>query len=1008
MSTASGQRAREREFRRYAREVIDRVSKHEEGLMQPAARALEEAPNDAARLAILEVAVSAPDEVTAAFVQAAVLAGSSPVARAGADLLFDIRSSEKVLEVISECLHSRDSAVRRRAVEALDVVSDPGALDLLTEAISSEDNSVRRAATNTFGLLMGNRYHPLKAALLTRLSDPSSALARAILESEDVQLRREAAQAMGFAGSDGVLPVLERLSDDPDTQVRREAIMALGALSSSGALQIIEGKLDDSDYVVVAFVLDILAPQYGRQSTEMLRVLQRALKHPTKEVRRHAVLMLDHFKLSEVEEILVEAVHDGDFEVERSAHELLCRLGSDSSVRWFEADATAHKQDEQTLMVWAAGGMGIESERARVGAPSGAEHTAIRESVLPLLERAATEGDLSTRVHAVSELSELRDIADSPVLQSAIHDRDESIRSRAAAGLAHTRDAGLLCDILAGHPDPLVRRSAIEALMENPGGPRGVGAPRRTTEFASMRRVGMELFGRFLPALQDADEGVRQLACAALGRYVEFGCPLPLRETLRALGALAQDDSLSTLLRDDAGQVAEQIMEAGLAEPVVRLANNALEWRAQVARQAHALRLDDRSGGFVLDGRAGLEPGYVAEKWPAELGLDPQAAQGAAEALRSGAPLPADAAQAVMRGLVQGLIGCLNAVYHAGRAVRLIGDSRRASEVQQWAEAMRGGPRLDWGEDERVQGWGRFLQRLRRRAAVEAAAAVEGLKDGPDPAVLDGACADEDDWVRMAALVARSEIAGDIGAGAAELAGLCSSHADDLDFTDVLGPAAIVLVAAGQAEFLPMVETVLGRTSTEHRFELISALTTAARDEAVAQAIRSHLSGTPLRRVGQLGVALSLSCAGFELDGLDLPDSLPEDADRELCCASYALRAAQGDEEAVTALEGILRERQQGRERYCSAVYLGLVRVRSAVPIFASVSDQRAPFALRSVCAGMLVRNGHRAGVGWFTRNIQHAAGLDKARLAIDFSRAVEDVIPLMLKCRDVNLGRFV
>ena len=98
----------------------------------------------------------------------------------------------------------------------------------------------------------------------------------------------------------------------------------------------------------------------------------------------------------------------------------------------------------------------------------------------------------------------------------------------------------------------------------------------------------------------------------------------------------------------------------------------------------------------------------------------------------------------------------------------------------------------------------------------------------------------------------------------------------------------------------------------------------------------------------------------------------------------------------------------QERERYCSSAYLGLVRVRSAVPIFASVSDQDAPFALRSLCAGMLVRQGHRGGVSWFSNNVDHVIGLQKTRLAIDLSRAVADVIPLMLHCNDLNLGRFV
>lgn len=1008
MSTESGRRISESDLRLFAHQVIDKVGRLQGPLRQQAAQeALESAPNDAARQTILELAVSAPDDVTAAFVQAAVRTGTSQVARAAADLLLDIKGAANALQVISECLRSEDSGVRSRAVEALDAVSDPGALNILAEAIESQDASVRRAAVNSLGLMLGTKYHPLKQGLLASLSDPASGLARSILDSEDVQLRREAAQAAGFETSEHVLPLLERLSDDPDTMVRREAVVALAAYGIEAAQRILESKLDDADYVVVASVLDALAPQYGRESIRMLDVLKKALKHPSTEVRRHAVLMLDHFALPQVEQILIEAVHDGDFEVERSAYELLRRLGSESSSGWFEAEGAGHDADEQTLMVWAAGSMGLESERVGVG-PAGATPGALAgKHVLELLERAAAQGDLSTRVHAVSELAELRDIADSPGLQKAIHDPDEPVRSRAAAALLLTRDAGLLAEILGGHPDPLVRRSAVETLASNPGGPRGQGVLRPTIQFTSTRTVGMDLFSRFLAALRDTDMGVRRGSCAALLSYAEFNCPMPLREALRALHTLADDDSAPSLVRDEALQAAEEMVQAHVAEPVVKVGDSVVEWRAQLARQAHALRRDQKSGGFVLEGRGALDGVDVDQMWPRELGLDPRAAHSAAEALRSGEPLQPDVAQAAMGGLARGLIACLDAVYQAARAVRMMGEKACASAVQQWADAMRGGPRLDWGEDQRAQTWARLLPRLRRRAAIETAAAVESFKDSPDPAVLDEACADDDDWVRMAALVARSELAADAGPALAELAGLCRSHADDVGFAEVIGPAAIMLVGAGQAEFLPTVESVLGRTNTDDRLELISILRSAIREETTARALRSHLATGGLRRVGELCLALALRCAGFELDGLELPDAAPEGADVELRCAVGALRAAQGDEEAVRALEKALRQGQE-RERYCSSAYLGLVRVRSAVPIFASVSDQDAPFALRSLCAGMLVRQGHRGGVGWFSNNVDHVIGLQKTRLAIDLSRAVADVIPLMLHCNDLNLGRFV
>jgi HEAT repeat protein len=180
MSTESGRRISESDLRLFAHQVIDKVGRLRGPLRQQAAQeALESAPNDAARQTILELAVSAPDDVTAAFVQAAVHSGESQVARAAADLLLDIKGAPNALQIVSECLRSEDSGVRRRAVEALDGFSDPGALNILAAAIESQDASVRRAAVNSLGLMLGTKYHPLKQGLLASLSDPASGLAGA-------------------------------------------------------------------------------------------------------------------------------------------------------------------------------------------------------------------------------------------------------------------------------------------------------------------------------------------------------------------------------------------------------------------------------------------------------------------------------------------------------------------------------------------------------------------------------------------------------------------------------------------------------------------------------------------------------------------------------------------------------------------------------------------------------------------------------------------------------------
>jgi hypothetical protein len=96
-------------------------------------------------------------------------------------------------------------------------------------------------------------------------------------------------------------------------------------------------------------------------------------------------------------------------------------------------------------------------------------------------------------------------------------------------------------------------------------------------------------------------------------------------------------------------------------------------------------------------------------------------------------------------------------------------------------------------------------------------------------------------------------------------------------------------------------------------------------------------------------------------------------------------------------------------ERYYAAYFLGLARVRSAALIFASVRDQEdAPFPVRAICAASLVRCGHPGSVVGLEKSLMSLTGRSKADLVALVGRAVEDTIPLMLECTNINAGRFV
>jgi hypothetical protein len=642
-------------------------------------------------------------------------------------------------------------------------------------------------------------------------------------------------------------------------------------------------------------------------------------------------------------------------------------------------------------------------EAATVGVATGGGQAAAIES----LEQAALRASPSVRLHALDELQQLRDISDSPGLQRGLYDADEAVRSRMAAGLSYTRDAGLLAQVLASHPDVLLRRQAAEALAQNPSGPPGGRPTYRGLTFTSARTVGVELFSRFLAALDDPDEGVRELACAAIGRYVEFSVTMPVPTVLARLGALSENDSASSLLRDTAHEVAAKLAGAPLAGPLLGAANAVVEWRGRLAREAHAIRLDSRSGRFVLDAQAIPDVQELAQRWQAELGLTSAQSEAAAGAMRSGEPMPDEVAQAAMGDLVRSLASSANAIWHTARAAGLIADGRWLPHLSRWRLAMSADPAIEWGESDMSRSWRKLLPRLSARASIAALVAEQALKGKTEPAALDGVCAHQDEWVRMVALAERAALEENPITSLEALAALCRSHASDADYLEPVGTAAVALVAAGGEEFLSVAQSALEQAQTDLRAELTQRLMLAAQKEPVAQFLSSFLSRGPVAHTGRLCLALALRGAGGDLQGLDVPDAMPKGAEVELACAHRALGAMLGRSEAAEALKALLRGRQE-RERYCAAVYLGLARVQSATPIFASVSDQDAPWALRSLCAGMLVRRGHGLGMSWFSKSLPHVTGPQKARMCADLGRAVQDVVALMLECKDVNLGRFV
>jgi len=969
-----------------------------EAIAAASQRVLAEAGDPQLQRAIVELSVTAPHEVTGALIVAALRSGDTELARSAVELLTDIRDSPAAANVLRECFASADSTVRCRAVEAIESVSNPDAVSLLPQALKDDSDSVRRAAIATIGLIVGMAYHPLRGKILEELTNLQGPLAQGVVTNSDYQVRRQAAQSLAYVKSDVVLPILRVLCGDEDEDVRQEAVLCLAAIRTPAALDLMGTMLDDESDMVASSALDMLAGRLGGASPQFLKYLKKAMDSSLVEVRRHAVLMLTRFDAKDAVPFLEKATADPDFEVARQAGEILRRLRPDSKLGWLADEMAQQPADERALTVWEAGNIGLQAGRATAA-------TDVR-ALIPMLEKALREGSASDKVHAVNELSGLVDIADSPAMQDALNDADPAVRSRAADALSYTRDAGLLARVMGGHPDSMIRRTAGAALSQNPGGPKRPEGGRRDIAFSSTRTVGVELFGHFLKALGDPDEGVQQQACSAIRTHAQTAGLLPIKATLEALARLAADERLSYLMQEEVAQTTEVVRKLSLSKRIEQRVDEVLARRGQLARQAHALRWDEGAGYYVVDGAVASD---VAQTWAQSYGLSAEQAEHVKRAGSGEAGLDAEAASRVTGGLGRELASALNCVAHAADAIRLIGQEGCENALDRWAAAVQTGPKLEWGAHDGVTQLQRRLYRLGRRAWISVRWAREAPAGQAPSADLATAAADEDDWVKLVGLRACAALSAQPAGISDRINSLCEAHLDDPDYQEPIGFAVPVLLEAGVGEPVRFAETVLTASPVDLRLDLTRRLMVAAQSEQAAAALANHLAGRPVEGLPLLCLALALRGAGAGLAGLTIPAAEAGEEWTEALCADLALQAMSNEAEAVARLEEMLRTSPRAQERYCGAQYLSLARVRSAAIVFASVRDRDdAPYLLRALCAASLLRCGHPAGPGALDMASKASGGRFEADFLVHACRAIEDVIPLMLECADVNVGRFV
>jgi len=133
-------------------------------------------------------------------------------------------SNDKVYTALLEVLENKVEAfeVRRRALEAVSPFNLPRVKELIEQAYHTDDVKLKASAIYAMG-------RNCDSAWLTTLMTE--------LNSNEVEMRYEAANACGELGAEEAVPHLLKLIEDEDRQVQEAAIDALGQIGGEQAKQ---------------------------------------------------------------------------------------------------------------------------------------------------------------------------------------------------------------------------------------------------------------------------------------------------------------------------------------------------------------------------------------------------------------------------------------------------------------------------------------------------------------------------------------------------------------------------------------------------------------------------------------------------------------------------------------------------------------------------------------------------------------------------------------------------
>ncbi|RLE38497.1 hypothetical protein DRJ17_03790 [Candidatus Woesearchaeota archaeon] len=446
----------------------------------------------------------------------------------------DWRKSRKVLQI------SYDQ-IRELLMENIQKVVDVGepAVEPLIKALKDENIEVRKRAATALGYIGSERA-----------IEP---LIEVALKDENWGVRWEAANALRYTGSERAVELLIKALEDENWEIRESAATALGSIKSERAVEpLIEVALKDENRYVREEAATALGSIKSERAVEPL--IEVALKDENWEVRWEAANALRYTGSERAVELLIKALEDENIGVRESAATALGYIGNERAV---EPLIKALKDENWEIRESAATALGsIKSERAieplieaLKDENAGVRIEAARalgsigtEKTVELLIKALKNENKDIRIGAAEALGMIESKKTIEPLINALKDEDADVRIKAAEALGSIKS-----------------ERAIEQLikaLKNENKDIRIGAAIALGSIKSEKAIEP-----LIEALKDENAGVRIRAATALGWIKSERAIEPLIEALKdedasvriraaaALGSIKSERAIEQLIK---------------------------------------------------------------------------------------------------------------------------------------------------------------------------------------------------------------------------------------------------------------------------------------------------------------------------------------------------------------------------------------------------------------------------------------------------------------------------